>query len=431
MSKGCGLEKFYFPKDFLWGAATSSHQVEGGNINNDWWEWEAQKKTKDPSGRACDQYNRFRDDFNLAKELNHNAHRFSLEWSRIEPKEKEYNKEALDHYREMVKVLRSLGMEPVVTINHFTLPLWLSRKGGWTYEGMPRHFAEFSEKAAEYIGEDVTYWITINEPIVCIYASYVEGSWPPGRHSLKEAAAAFVNMLKAHALSYIAIRKIYKGKNWLEPKISISKHVLLFSPCRKDSALDNFSAGLRHFYFNRLFIDALVRGRLAAPGLGITRLPVKKSLDFLGINYYTKDFIHYAGLIPSRIFGNVCTLFHHQQFEKRNFLSWEIYPEGMYNVLKEYSRYGLPIMIAENGICTNDDNDRIDFIKGHLKETARAMKEGVTVLGYLHWSLLDNFEWFHGYGPRFGLVEVDYATQRRTIKPSARLYADIIKNNSI
>lgn len=422
-------DKLRFPEKFLWGAATSSHQVEGNNRNNDWWKWEEEGRVKEPSGKACNQYNHYRDDFKLAKELNHNGHRFSLEWSRIEPEEGKFDKEAISHYKEMIKTLRALDIEPIVTIYHFTLPLWFSQRGGWLARNSEYKFAAFAERAAEEFGEDVRYWITLNEPVGYTYSSYIEGSWPPGRRSFKDAARVFSTLLLAHSLAYNAIHKLYRKNNWTSPKVSISKHVLIFNPCRKSSILDRISTRLRYYYFNTLFIRSLLCGWCIAPGIPITRLPVKRSLDFLGINYYTRDYVHYAGISPVKIFGTVCTLIHHKDEGKRNFLKWEIYPEGIYKVLKEYSSYNLPILITENGICTNDDNDRADFIKVHLKEVARAIRDGVDVLGYLHWSLIDNFEWAHGYGPRFGLIEVDYATQRRSIRPSARVYAEIIKKN--
>ena len=420
-----------FPKDFLWGASTSSHQVEGSNKNNDWWKWETEGKLKEPSGNACNQYNLYKEDFKLAESLSHNAHRFSLEWSRIEPEEGKFDKEALDHYRGIIQNLRSLGMEPVVTINHFTLPVWLFEKGGWLAEKSEHIFNNFVEKTVTALGKDVTYWITLNEPAGNIYSAYIEGSWPPGRHSLGEAAKVFTILLKAHALSYNTIHRIYKENHWKKPKVSIAKHVLLFSPCRRNSLQDNFSKNMRHFYFNRLFIESLLSGWCIAPGMPLTRLPARKSLDFVGLNYYTRDFVHYAGLSPMGVFGNVCTLTHHKDKGKRNFLKWEIYPEGIYNVLMQCSKYKLPILITENGICANNDSERTDFIKGHLKEVSRAIKDNAPVFGYMHWSLLDNFEWAHGYGPRFGLIEIDYATETRTVRPSAYAYAEIIKKNSI
>ncbi len=415
----------------MWGAATSSHQVEGDNKNNDWWDWESHGKTKDPSKKACDQYNLFKNDFKLAGDLNHNAHRFSLEWSRIEPEEGIFDKEALRHYKEVIKGLRGLNIEPIVTLNHFTLPLWFYKRGGWTAKGSDRLFAAFVEKAVRELGEEVKYWITLNEPIIYIFSSYIDGTWPPGERSFKKAPSVFLNLLKAHCLAYNAIHKIYSENKWSPPKVSISKHILVFTPCRKTSVLDTLTTSMRYYYFNTLFIRSLIHGWCLAPGAPIVRLPRKKSLDFIGLNYYTRDFVHYAGIVPPKIFGDVCTHIHHEDTGKRNFLKWEIYPQGIYSVLKEYSAYRLPILITENGICTNDDTERADFIKSHLREVARALADGVDVFGYLYWSLIDNFEWAHGYGPRFGLIEVDYATQRRSIKPSARVYSDIIKRNSV
>ncbi|MFH1752547.1 MAG: glycoside hydrolase family 1 protein [Candidatus Omnitrophota bacterium] len=420
-----------FPENFLWGAATSSHQIEGNNRNNDWWKWEEEGRVKEASGKACSGYDLYKEDIGLAKDLGHSAHRFSLEWSRIEPEEGRFDEAAMAHYRDIIKHARALGMEPVVTMNHFTLPLWFSERGGWLSDKSADVFAVFAKRAAEYLGEDVKYWITINEPVGFAYTSFVEGSWPPGHHSFKDAIKVFISLLKAHSLAYDIIHKIYKQKGRKPPMVSIAKHIHLFAPCRKDSPLDILSAKLRYWYFNKLFIDSLMSGFCLAPGLPVTRLPMKRSLDFLGVNYYTRDFIRNAGLIPPRIFGGVCTYGHHLDFGRRNFLKWEIFPQGMYDVLTEFSKYKLPILITENGICTNDDRERSDFILKHLKEVSRAIKDGAPVFGYLHWSLLDNFEWAHGFGPRFGLVEIDYATQERRVRPSARIYARIIKEGHV
>lgn len=420
-----------FPENFLWGAATSSHQIEGNNKNNDWWRWEQEGRIKEASGIACNQYELFRNDFKLAKSLNHNAHRFSLEWSRIEPEEGKYDGDALTHYKDIVKTLRSLNIIPIVTINHFTLPQWFQEKGGWIGKRSSYIFSLFAEKVARELGEDVCYWLTVNEPIGNIHGAYIDGSWPPGRRSLKEAAMAIVSILQAHCLAYKAIHRVYKEKGWPAPKVSFAKFTIQYTPCRAGSIPDIISTRFRHYYVNKFFITSLMSGWCIAPRIPLRRLPLKRSLDFIGLNYYTRDYIHFAGFFKDRIFGKICSQIHHEKSGKRNFLRWEIYPEGLYKMLMEYKQYGLPILITENGICSNNDNDRIDFIKAHLREAHRAIGKGVPVFGYLHWSLMDNFEWTHGFGPRFGLVEVDYATQRRIVKPSARIYADIIKNNAI
>ena len=421
-------DKLSFPQDFLWGAATSSHQVEGNNENNDWWQWEASGKVGEPSGIACDQWRLYKNDFKLAKSLNHNAHRFSLEWSRIEPEEGKFSTEAISHYREVIKELRSLGLEPIVTLNHFTLPLWFYKKGGWLGERSDRIFARFVERVVKELGENVRYWLTINEPVGNINSAYIAGKWPPGERSTSKAAKVFVAMLRAHCLAYKTIHRIYKEKRWLTPEVSLSHFTVLYKPCRTSSLLDNISAASRNYYVNKLFIDSLMSGWCIAPGMPLARLPARRSLDFIGINYYSRDYIHFDG---SGIFGDVCSLAHHKDSGKRNFLNWEIHPKGIYEILTQFKRYGLPILVTENCTCAKDDNDRIDFIKAHLKEVARAINEGTKVFGYLHWSLLDNFEWAHGYGPRFGLVEVDYKTQQRIVRPSARVYANIIANRAV
>ncbi len=420
-----------FPDNFMWGAATSSHQVEGDNNKNDWWKWERDAKVEEASGKACDHYRLFREDLNLARDLKHNAHRFSLEWSRIEPSEGLFDEEAIAHYGEVIKCIRSFGMEPIVTLNHFTLPLWLYEKGGWAYEKSGYVFQRFTERVAEEFGKDVKYWITINEPGVYMHASYVEGTWPPGSKSLKDASIIFGKLLEAHCLAYRAIHAIYKDKAWPAPMVGIAKHIHLFSPCRRGNILDAISTWLHYHYFNRLFIESLMKGSCKALGMPKVCLPLKRSLDFIGLNYYTRDFIHFVGFSIDKIFGAMCTLAHHVKGIKRNFLQWEIYPEGIYKAIMECRSFGLPIIITENGICTNDDSQRASFIKEHLVWVWRAIRDGAKVMGYIHWSLLDNFEWAHGYGPRFGLIEVDYATQHRKVKPSARAYADIIRDNGV
>ena len=425
--------KLEFPKNFLWGASTSSHQVEGDNFLNDWWQWEEAGRFSEISGKACNQYELYEEDFKLAHSLRHNAHRFSLEWSRIEPREGQFDEEALRHYRNVISALQSLGVAPVVTLNHFTLPAWFQERGGWTAGEAAAVFSRYTERAVRALGKDVTYWLTVNEPVGNIHGAFIDGKWPPGKRSLKEAARAFVNILKSHCLAYRVIHDIYGKAGWpvSPPKVSLAKFTVKYSPCRKDTLADRLSSDLRHYYVNKLLIESLIKGYCIAPGIPPVKLPGKGALDFIGLNYYTRDYVHSRPFFKSGIFGEICSQRHHRDSGKRNAMGWEIHPRGLYELLKEFAKYGLPILITENGICAADDNERIDFIKDHLAELHRAMREGAPVIGYMYWSLLDNFEWAHGYGPRFGLVEVDYSTQRRTVRPSARIYADIISRNSL
>lgn len=425
--------EFIFPKDFLWGAATSSHQVEGNNTNNDWWEWEQTRPPQTRSGQACDQWNRFEEDFQLAQELGHTAHRFSIEWSRIEPQEGQWDSLALDHYAQVIRSLRSKGIEPIVTLHHFTLPLWLARQGGWYSEKTPKLFARYVEKVTESLGGDVHYWMTLNEPVVYTYKSYLIGEWPPGKKSSQEAFKVFENLLLGHVLAYEKIKAIYAQENWKEPMVGIAQSVLIFRACSDRSLRDRVAARFRHWMFNHLFVQALVRGRAYCIGLFSIHLPKANTLDFIGLNYYTRDFVRQNGYGFPGILGQACTATVEQDRHtaKDNFLSWEIYPKGLSTFLKDFSRYKLPLLVSENGIGTDDDAERSEFILEHLKAMVQAMEEGAPLIGYLYWSLLDNYEWAEGFVPRFGLIEVNYTTQERTVRESARKFEDIIRSGKL
>jgi beta-glucosidase len=423
------LQGFTFPKDFLWGAGTSSHQVEGNNTNNDWWQWEQHIPLKMRSGLACDEWNRFEEDFKLAQTLGFTAYRFSLEWSRIEPLPGQFDNLVLDHYRQMILSLKSKGIEPIVTLNHFTIPLWLVDQGGWFSKKSPELFAQYVQKATVALGSDIHYWITLNEPAVYTYKSYMIGQWPPGEKSTKKAFKVIQNLAKAHVLAYGKIKEVYIQKGWKAPMVGIAQQVLIFAPCTALSLWDRLSAGLRDQVINHLFVQALIRGKAKVFGVFSMRLPKARTLDFIGLNYYTREYVRNRGFLLSDILGSECSL--ERPLIRKNFLGWEIYPQGLYTLIKEFSKYKLPILISENGICTNNDTERAEFIVEHLKYVALAMKEGVPVIGYLYWSLLDNYEWAEGFAPRFGLIEVDYTTQDRKIRESARKYEEIIRSGKL
>ncbi len=427
------LREFTFPKDFLWGAATSSHQVEGNNTNNDWWRWEQTRVPRARSGQACDHWNRFEEDFTLARTLGHNTHRFSIEWSRIEPEEGQWDSAALAHYGEVIRSLRSKGMEPIVTLHHFTLPSWLARQDGWFSEKTPELFARYVEKVTEILGSDVHYWMTLNEPAVYTYKGYLTGEWPPGVKSHEKAFKVFKNLLLGHVLAYEKIQKTYVRKNWKKPMVGLAQSVLIFRACSDRSLRDRVAARFRHWMFNHLFVQALMRGRAYCVGLFSIHLPKANTLDFIGLNYYTRDFVLHHGYGFPGILGQACTatVAQDRHTGKDNFLSWEIYPQGLHTFLKDFSRYKLPLLVSENGLGTDDDTERVDFIVEHLKAVALAMKEGAPVIGYLYWSLLDNYEWAEGFVPRFGLIEVNFATQERTVRNSARKFEKIIQSGRI
>ncbi|MBF0215433.1 MAG: glycoside hydrolase family 1 protein [Candidatus Omnitrophica bacterium] len=414
-----------FPDNFLWGAATSSHQVEGDNRNNDWWEWEESRGT-DPSGKACDHYNRYEEDFRIAKALNHNAHRFSVEWSRVEPSEGVWNEPEWDHYDKVIDLMISLKIEPILTLNHFALPLWLARKGGWSNEDIIPFFTRYASRAAQRYGDRVRYWIPINEPQILAFIGYFRGSWPPFKKSFELMLTVIRIMLAAHVSAYAAIKNRARSAD-----IGMAQAVTAFHPCSRLSPLDIISAFLRADFQNKSFVRSAITGKMRFFPYIDEPIDVKHAIDFIGLNYYFREFVHHKAPIALNPFGWVCSHTHHEKAGQRTDMGWEIYPRGIYEVVKSFSGYGLPIMITENGLATCDDELRRTYIKDHLYWLAKAIDEGCPVKGYLHWSLLDNFEWAEGYSKSFGLVDVDFKNCKRTVRESAKFMAAVIRAGRI
>ncbi|MBI4388451.1 MAG: glycoside hydrolase family 1 protein [Candidatus Omnitrophica bacterium] len=427
--KGARIEKpVQFPTSFFWGAATSAHQVEGGNRLNDWWEWEEKQILKTPSLAACEHYERFESDFDLAKNLGHNAHRFSIEWSRLEPEKNRWNEKEFAHYHAVLDALIKRKIEPIVTLHHFTLPAWLARDGGFENPRIVDYFGYYARKVVEAFGSKVKYWVTINEPMVFLFKGYLVGEWPPGLRSSRRALKALRHLILAHIRAYQAIHHYAQAHHDVKkPIVGFAQHVARFSPCSPGAWRDRLSAWLRQFFSNHLILKALHSGFLFFPGIYCEPLPMRRSFDFLGLNYYTRHFVHFKNFEFPGILGDECNVEHHKTAGPRNDMGWEIYPKGLFDLLLEMKQYQVPIMILENGICTGDDATRTEFIRRHLLEIAHAMEKHVPVAGYLYWSLLDNFEWEHGFRPRFGIIEVDYQTQERRIRGSAQYFSEICK----
>ena len=401
-----------FPDNFFWGAATSSYQVEGNNIHSDWWRWEEEGKLKYKSGPACSHYELFKHDFDLAKSLNHNAHRLSIEWSRVEPRENEFSYKEIKHYVSVIEALKERSIEPVVTLHHFTNPSWFTDKGGWLSKDAIDCFLRYVEKIVNELCDKVHVWVTINEPMVYAYHAYVAGIWPPQEKSLSNLKKVGEVLIDAHIKAYRLIHDIYKKRNLPNPFVSIAKHIQSFEAY--DSSFRNkFAVKIRDKVFNFGIIEKAIR---------------QKALDFIGLNYYTRQIVS----AKSWSTGSLLTdNFTGDETSKKNSLGWDIYPEGLYKVCMKLKKYNLPIFILENGICTSDDNERKDFIIEHLKAIHKAITNDVKIIGYLYWSLLDNYEWHHGFDPRFGLIDVNYATFKRTIKDSAKRFALICKTGTL
>lgn len=423
-----------FPQGFLWGAATSSHQIEGGNVANDWHEWEQKGRTTDPSGRACDSYERYEEDLELARSLGHSAHRFSIEWSRIQPAEDRWDDEAVRHYQQVIKAIRTRGMEPVVTLHHFTIPAWLAKQGGWECSKAPEYFAAYTRVMVRALGPDIRFWITFNELNVMAYKGFLEGDWPPGKHSLHAIWKASRHLVQAASRSYEAIHAEYQKHAWPACRVGVAHHLLCTDPSDPSKASDRRAAARRKFFNNDFFLRLLA----ADPHDWLVILAgcsgKRRAFDFIGVNYYFREIIRSLpkGKFWERLIGEVDRT--HPEYARgdKNDLGWAIYPEGLRRTaIDAYRAYRVPLFVTENGICTHDEEQRARFIQDHLAALHCAMREGVEVIGYLYWSLLDNFEWSIGYSPKFGLIAVDPQTLNRTPKTSAEKYARICRANRL
>lgn len=421
----------YFPQGFLWGSATSAHQVEGNCENNQWWAWEAEPGHTwqgQRSGLACDWWERGEEDLTLAAGLGQNAHRFSIEWSRVEPQEGVFDQQALERYRRLLLHMRELGMEPMATLHHFTHPRWLEAQGGWLNPETVERFERYVDHTAAALGDLVHLWCPVNEPMVYATSSYLRGIWPPGRRSLGEALRALKHLLLGHAAAYHALHRL-----WPEAEVGLVPHLRLFDPARPSSPLDRAVAGLLDYAFNRLPVLAAVDGHLRFPlTLGGLRVPaLAGSFDFIGVNYYTRDLVAFDLRRPGELFGR---RFYAEG--ERNDPGWhddfgEIYPEGLYRCLIEYARYGKPLYVTETGWADAADSRRPRALLTHVAQVWRAIEAGAPVRGFFHWTLVDNFEWAEGWRQRFGLIELDPASQARRPRRSAEVYAAIARTNGI
>lgn len=405
----------HFPDGFLWGAATAAHQVEGNNSDNDWWECEQDGRLPHRSGAACEHYDRYGADFDLARSLGHNAHRLSLEWSRIEPRPGAWQQPAIDHYREVIAAARARGLEPIVTLHHFSNPAWFTAAGGWTRHDAPALFARYVERVAAALGNSVRYWLTLNEPTVYLKRVCVNGDWPPcRRHTLAECWRVLRNMARAHRAAYALL---HAGAP--DCQVSFAHSAPWVEPCDRSRWRDRLAAYARDFVLNRLFFRLLGR----RPEL---------VLDFIALNYYTRQVVTTHGTPLRKLFGDECRDQHHHGAARRfNSLGWEISPDSLRAVLLRFSRYGRPLLVTENGIATHDESERSEYLRTHLQALARSLHQGIDVRGYLYWTLYDNFEWREGFQAQFGLCSNDLATQQRTPRPAALLYADICRRNAI
>jgi len=425
------MKEIKLSNHLLLGSATAATQIEGGDKYSNWYEWSLKGKIDrgESSIVAADHYNRYVEDIDLMKSMNHEIYRMSIEWSRIEPKEGQWSQEGIDHYVSEIKMLLNNGIKPLVTLHHFSHPQWFEAMGQWKNKKSVFYFIRFADKVVDELGRYVNEYCTINEPNVFVNDSFMDGKYPPGdKDNTIGYFKASKHMIQAHIKAYDLIHSKRKAMGYDDTKVGIALHIA-YMEAKKNTFINRLGRNLYDYSFHTMFLNGMVEGRLTFP-LGLFNSSNKTYCDFMGINYYSRHLVH-QNLNPASLFGEV-RVEENLHDSEVNDLGWEIYPEGLYHILKDnYEKYGLPIYITENGIPDTLDKKRAKFIYDHLSVIQNLIDDGIDVQRYYHWSLMDNLEWNDGYGPRFGLVEINYETLERKVRDSGHFYAEICKSKYI
>jgi len=425
------MSELAFPNGFMWGTATAAHQVEGGNTNCDWWEWERRPGTpcREPSGDAIGGYDRYDADANLIAGFGFNTYRFSVEWARIEPAEGTFDEGQLRHYRDVVESVRAAGMTPMVTLNHFTLPMWAARKGGWLWDGLPALFGRYCRRVVEAMDDSVDWYCTINEPGVVAFGGYMGAlGFPPGTRGLGKWKLANANLVQGHFRARDAIKTARPKANagltnsmqeWGSnaggrPAMEFARHMM--EDVFLDAAQDDDFLGVQAY--SRAVIE-LPRwaGAIARPALAIG--PLAAVL---------------VGLITNRQTGaGGDATVDPRQGIRRTDMGYEYRPQAIAATVARAAEYlpHKPLIVTENGIATKNDAERIEFTTDALKALHELIGKGVPLRGYFEWSAFDNFEWALGYDMQFGQVAVDRRTMERIPKPSASWLGDVAHTNRL
>jgi beta-glucosidase len=405
-------------KHFLWGVATSAFQLEGSPYA-DWSSWDSILST---NPHVTNHYNLYKKDLELLKDLGVNAYRFSIEWSRIQPREYVWDEEAIAHYQEIVDILIKTNIEPMITIHHFTHPLWFIKKYPWHTEASIEKFLLYTEKIVSMI-KGVRYWITFNEPYVLLLGGYLEGCMPPGIKDVSSAIKALENILICHGKAYDIIHSRIPDST-----VSVAHNMAAVAPWKRWNPMDRLLSRIAKYFYNHSLLDAFLTGRLHIKfpfrKALVLEIPIKDKIDFFGVNYYTRIHMRFN---PFRKMG---VELRHRDIDGYGLtdMGWEIHPHGLEKVLKYASKLSVPLIITENGIATNRDRRKIRFMKAHIDTVERCIKKGLDVRGYFYWSLIDNYEWLQGLDARFGLYKVDFDTLERNPTKAALYYSYLLKS---
>jgi beta-glucosidase len=406
-----------FPPKFLWGAATAAHQVEGNNVNSDNWLLERAPNTmyKEPSGDACDHYHLYEQDINQLADLGFNAYRFSIEWARIEPEKGFFSRAELEHYRRMLEVCHKRGLTPLVTYSHFTLPRWFAYQGAWENPESADLFARYCEKATAHLGDLTAYAATFNEPDIPYLFHWINLPNAPAGMDLAGIMAAQKAGLRQHL-------NAPQFSSFLIGDAEKSRENMMAAHTKAKSAIKsarNIPVGLTLAMEDDQPEGSDSRYAEKQAEVYIPWLKLAKQDDFIGVQTYTRSRIASKALPP-------------QQGAELTQMGYEFYPESLEHTVRLAAKEtAVPVIVTENGVATEDDTRRVEYIRRALAGVKRCIDDGIDVRGYIHWSLLDNFEWIFGYMPKFGLIAVDRETQKRTVKPSAIVLGKIAKANSL
>ena len=407
-----------FPAKFLWGAATAAHQVEGNNINSDNWLLERAPNTmyKEPSGDACDHYHLYEQDINQLTDLGFNAYRFSIEWARIEPEKGFFSRAELEHYRRMLELCHRRGLTPLVTYSHFTVPRWFAFQGAWENPESVDLFARYSEKATAHLGDLIGYAVTFNEPDIPSLFHWTNLANIPAGMDLPGIMAAEKAQLRKY-LNAPEFSSFFLGDAEKTRQNIMAAHTKAKAAIK---ASKNIPVGLSLAMEDDQPEGDDSRYREKQADVYGPWLNLAKKDDLIGVQTYTRSRIRGAKALPP------------PEGAELTQMGYEFYPDSLEHTVRFAAKEtGVPVIVTENGIATEDDTRRVEYIQRALAGVKRCIDDGVVVRGYIHWSLLDNFEWIFGYAPKFGLIAVDRETQKRTVKPSAVMLGKIAKANSL
>jgi beta-glucosidase len=415
------------PADFLWGAATAAHQVEGDNTNSDWWAWEHRtgSPVPEPSGRACEHYTRYAADVAILADLGLNTYRYSIEWARVEPSEGIFDDTQLDHYVRMTDAVRAAGITPMLTLHHFTLPQWFAARGGWLAPDAADRFGRFCERVVQRLGDRVTWWCTLNEPGNVAVGGYLGVfGWPPGSRDLDSFRRATAGLVRAHRRALDVVKTAVPTA-----RVGATHGMQEWDSNRAGRA------PMRQA--RRMFEDVFLEAAADDDFVGVqtyTRVPVDLPVLVGPAAWLVSEVGPIRSLLlPGIMRRSYGSMRRSSDGTRRTEMGYEFRPEAIAATLRRAAELlpGKDLVVTEHGIATYDDAERVEFIRRGLASVAEVMAEGLPVRGYIHWSLLDNFEWAHGYRPTFGLVGVDRTTMERTVRPSARYLGDLARSGSL